>query len=291
MLSMAPSINRSAQLRAMGEAMQAQQMQGRMAPHMAGPPGVAPRIAPMGVPTRQIFGQNFYRTPGGPQGQGGEGAGPNASGGQLGSAGSGPGKAAADLGMGLLGGAIAPGFGTLAGIASSLTGGQPNIMGFDMNTGQFGSPASPLGTMNARNVDINPSAYGFGMDPGSLSSIDATQKAASTAVQTGDPTYGGMPGGDYGGQSPGGYGAGAEGAGDSGAGAGYGGGSDAGGHAGQGSAEGGFHGGGIIPGRGSRDTYRTKLTPGEGVLTKQATQMLHPHVVMMLNALAAHRGR
>ncbi len=216
------------------------------------------------------------------RGQGGEGAGPNPGGGQLGSAGSGPGKAAADIGMGLIGGGIAPGFGSLAGIASALTGGQSNVMGFDLNSGSFGSPASPLGTMTARDVNTQPSSYGLsGLAPGDLSAIDATSKAAGTAVQTGDPSYGGGVGaGANDASGPGGIG-------------GIGGGS--GGVGGVGGGAGDFGGvmakGGIVPGIGNRDTVPEMMTPGEGVLTKQAMSVLTPQRLMLLNALASGGAR
>lgn len=130
-------------------------------------------------------------------------------------------------------------------------------MGLLGTAAQNGMLGPAFGPASLHNADINPAAY----------NIDASGYSPA----------------DFGG-SAGGYGQGA-----TDAGGGYG--SDQGGHAGQGSAQGGFNKGGIVPGRGSHDTYRAKLTPGEAVLTKGATKMLHPHVVMMLNALAAAHGR
>lgn len=131
-----------------------------------------------------------------------------------------------------------------------------SLIGLIGNAAQQGLLGPAFQGANLHNADINSAAYGISAE--------------------------GYSPADFGG-SAGGYGGGAEAAG-----GGYG--SDAGGHAGQGSAEGGFSKGGVVPGRGNRDTYRAKLTPGEGVVTKAAMK-LHPHVVMMLNALAAAHGR
>lgn len=139
--------------------------------------------------------------------EGGRGVGfGNESGGQPGSAGSGTAKSAADALMG-----FAMGLGPL-GIAGSIMG---KVGSIAANPNSFsallsgdlagflgvGSPAGPLGQQMEKNIDVNPAAYGFGMDPGSLSSIDATSKAAASAVQTGDPSYGGATAGT--GSSPG----------------------------------------------------------------------------------------
>jgi hypothetical protein len=124
-----------------------------------------------------------------PGGQGGESAGPNPSGGQLGSQ-SGPIGDAITAGLlgalGLVGGPLGLAASAISKIGSVAQSQDPlsAIPGFDL-LGLTSKSPSTLGSM-AQNIDINPAAYvGLeGLTPGDLSAASAAQAAAINAGRT-----------------------------------------------------------------------------------------------------------